>query len=38
MHINQNLYKANSKLGDIAYGVKDLDEKFVRLQFAFAIY
>ena len=38
MHINQNLYKANSKLGDIAYGVKDLDEKFVRLQFAFGIY
>jgi hypothetical protein len=38
IHINQNLYKANSKLGDIAYGVKDLDEQFVRLQFTFVIY
>jgi hypothetical protein len=38
IHINQNLYKANSKLADIAYGVKDLDEKFERLQFTFVIY
>jgi hypothetical protein len=31
IHINQALCKANSKLGDVVYGVKDLDEKFERL-------
>jgi hypothetical protein len=35
IHINQGLYKA---VGDIAYGVNGLDEKFARLQFAVVIY
>ena len=31
IHINQGLYKTDSKLGDIAYGLNGLDEKFGRL-------
>ena len=38
IHSNQRLYKADPRLGDIAYGVNGLDEKFVRLKFAVVTY
>ena len=38
LHIYQSLHKANSKLEEIAYGVKGLDEKFGRLQFGVMMY